>query len=84
MVIIRNRPEFRSENSIKVVEVTIYYAISIGGINKERVLIEKEKLKSQIVNGDSYYHKSPSCKFLNDASTSAVDINNVSIKHSCN
>lgn len=37
-----------------------------------------------IASGNSYYHKSPSCKFLNGASASAVDLNNVGGKHACN
>ena len=37
-----------------------------------------------IANGNSYYHKSPSCKFLRGASVKAVGINNVGGKHACN
>ncbi|MCR1848847.1 hypothetical protein NSA42_06120 [Paeniclostridium sordellii] len=37
-----------------------------------------------IANGNSYYHNSPSCKFLNGASAYGVDLNNVGGKHACN
>lgn len=37
-----------------------------------------------IANGNSYYHKSPSCKFLHGASAYGVDLNNVGGKHACN
>ena len=37
-----------------------------------------------IANGNSYYHKSASCKFLRGASVKAVGINNVGGKHACN
>lgn len=37
-----------------------------------------------IASGNSYYHNSPSCKFLNGASAKAVGINNVGGKHACN
>ncbi len=37
-----------------------------------------------IASGNSYYHNSPSCKFLRGASVSAVAINNVGGKHPCN
>lgn len=37
-----------------------------------------------ISSGNSYYHKSSSCKFLNGASTQKVDINSVGGKYACN
>ena len=37
-----------------------------------------------IASGNSYYHKSASCKFLRGASVKAVGINNVGGKHACN
>lgn len=37
-----------------------------------------------IASGNSYYHKSSSCKFLRGASVKAVGINNVGGKHACN
>lgn len=37
-----------------------------------------------IVSGNSYYHASSSCKFINGASATAVSINNVGSKHPCN
>ncbi|MDO5011645.1 MAG: hypothetical protein Q4E31_12535 [Intestinibacter bartlettii] len=37
-----------------------------------------------IASGNSYYHNSPSCKFLRGASARAVGINNVGGKHPCN
>ena len=37
-----------------------------------------------ISSGNSYYHKSSSCKFLNGASAQKVDINSASGKHACN
>ncbi len=37
-----------------------------------------------IASGNSYYHNSPSCKFLRGASVKAVGINNVGGKHACN
>lgn len=37
-----------------------------------------------IASGNSYYHKSASCKFLGGASVKAVGINNVGGKHACN
>lgn len=37
-----------------------------------------------IANGNSYYHSSPNCKFLNGASAHGVDLNNVGGKHACN
>lgn len=40
--------------------------------------------KVYIASGNSYYHKSPSCKFLDGASTTAVSIKNVGRKHACN
>lgn len=37
-----------------------------------------------IASGNSYYHKTSSCKFLRGASVKAVSINNVGGKHACN
>lgn len=37
-----------------------------------------------IASGNSYYHKSSSCKFLRGASARPVGINNVGGKHACN
>ena len=37
-----------------------------------------------IASGNSYYHKSSSCKFIRGASVKAVSINNVGGKHACN
>lgn len=37
-----------------------------------------------IANGNSYYHKSSSCKFIKGADVKEVDINNVGSKHPCN
>ena len=37
-----------------------------------------------MANGNSYYHKSASCKFIRGASVKAVGINNVGGKHACN
>ena len=37
-----------------------------------------------IAKGNSYYHNSSSCKFLNGASAYGVDLNNVGGKHACN
>ena len=37
-----------------------------------------------VASENSYYHGSSSCKFLNGASVTAVDINNVDGKHACN
>lgn len=37
-----------------------------------------------IASGNSYYHNSPSCKFMRGASVRAVGINNVGGKHACN
>lgn len=37
-----------------------------------------------IASGNSYYHKSSSCKFLRGASARAVGINNVGGQHACN
>ena len=37
-----------------------------------------------IASGNSYYHKSDSCKFIRGASVKAVGINNVGGKHACN
>lgn len=37
-----------------------------------------------IAKGNSYYHNSSSCKFLNGASAYGVDLNDVGGKHACN
>ena len=37
-----------------------------------------------IASGNSYYHKSSSCKFIRGASVKAVSINNVGGKYACN
>lgn len=37
-----------------------------------------------IAKGNSYYHNSASCKFLNGASAYGVDLNDVGGKHACN
>lgn len=37
-----------------------------------------------VASGNSYYHKSSSCKFIRGASVKAVSINNVGGKHACN
>lgn len=37
-----------------------------------------------IAKGNSYYHNSASCKFLNGASAYGVDLNDIGGKHACN
>lgn len=37
-----------------------------------------------IAKGNSYYHNSPNCKFLNGANAYGVDLNDICSKHACN
>ena len=40
--------------------------------------------KVYIAKGNSYYHKSANCKFINGADVSKVDISDVGGKYPCN